>query len=163
METCKCFDRRYCPQYVTSANGYTLLTKPITKKSRNRNLQQRWIWFCKYFAKVCRTLWCHCNWSLFIKYHQNISPSSYLNTSFVWTYIPLALKKKRKKKYRTSKTILAYRIPQCFVSILILIRYLQFCSEVFSSIVNEVIRTISSQNFTKKFCLHKNANQTKLN
>ena len=103
METCKCFDRRYCPQYVTSANGYTLLTKPITKKSRNRNLQQRWIWFCKYFAKVCRTLWCHCNWSLFIKYHQNISPSSYLNTSFVWTYIPLALKKKEKRNIEQAK------------------------------------------------------------
>ena len=43
LETSQCFDRLYCAQNVTGANGYTLLPKPIAKKSHNKNIQQRWI------------------------------------------------------------------------------------------------------------------------
>ena len=61
LETSQCFDRRYfdrryCAQNVTGANGYKLLPKPIAKKSRNKNLQQRWIWFYYHFTKVCKSL-----------------------------------------------------------------------------------------------------------
>ena len=112
FENKKCFDRRYSAQNVTSSNGYTLLAKPITKMSRNKNLQQTWIWFYYYFTKVCRSLWCHRIWSLFVKYHTKNIASSYLNISFGWRYIPLALK----KEYKTNQTIPAYMMPQYFSS-----------------------------------------------
>ena len=105
LETSQCFDIRYCAQNVTGTNGYALLPKPIAKKSHNKNIQQRLIWFYYYFTKVSRSLWCHridcylfIYLLLFIKYRKKISASSYLNISFGWRYISLALKRRDQNK-----------------------------------------------------------------
>ena len=86
LETSQYFDRRYCAQNVTGANRYTLLPKPISKNSHNKNIDgPDFITILLKFAGLYHVI--AVDHYLFIyRYLSNVtnknSASSYLNISF---------------------------------------------------------------------------------